>query len=78
MRYPYFALTVVFLLGACNQDPTAPTITPPVDVSRHVPPPEPNGHGGSCQLLSVSDENSGFEALKFTQCLNRDVNRTAY
>jgi hypothetical protein len=67
MRYPYIALTVVFVLGACGQDPTAPIVTPQVEVSR-LPLPEPHGHPGSCQVPLVSADTSGFEALQLTRC----------
>jgi hypothetical protein len=68
MRYPYIALAVVFLFGACSQDPTAPIITPQVEVSRRIPLPDPHGDTGSCQPPLVSADKSGFEALRLARC----------
>ena len=69
MRYPYIALAVTFLVGACGQDPTAPATTLPAEVGRHIPLPDPKGDIGSC----TRSQEGRFDIVQLARCLNGDL-----
>jgi hypothetical protein len=68
MRYHFIPLSLVFLLGACASDPTAPPNEPQVDIGRDSPEPEPDQDAVLCLAkqasVSSSATKSASEAIR--------------